>query len=63
VIAPAGVPGGGVATATFTLGAPAQVTAQVLDAAGVLQISLVDEKRAAGSNTLTWDASGLPDGR
>jgi flagellar hook assembly protein FlgD len=63
VIAPAGVPGGGAATATFTLGAPAQVTAQVLDAAGVLQISLVDEKRAAGSNTLTWDASGLPDGR
>ncbi|MGH3002643.1 MAG: N-acetylmuramoyl-L-alanine amidase [Gaiellaceae bacterium] len=63
VIAPDGSGGGGGATATFTLDAPAQVTAQVLDASGVQRLQLLDEQRGAGENTLTWDASGLPDGR
>jgi large repetitive protein len=39
------------------------VTAQLLDSSGVTVATLLDEKRPAGNNTFTWDASAVPDGR
>ncbi len=63
VVAPAGDGTGGTSTATFTLGAPATVTAQVLDAGGTRVLSLPVGPRASGPNSFTWSAAPLPDGR
>jgi hypothetical protein len=55
---------GATAHATFTLGAPALVTAQVLDARGaVLQTLLQGEPLDAGDQALDWNASAALDGR
>jgi hypothetical protein len=48
---------------TFALGAPAHVTAQVLDAAGVPVLTVLNEQRTAGGNSFGWGAHVLPDGR
>jgi len=65
IAAPSVVAPGPAATSTisFTLAAAAQVTAQLLDSSGVTVATLLDEKRPAGNNTFTWDASAVPDGR
>jgi hypothetical protein len=62
VLAPA-PDGTGGATVRFTLGAPARVTAQVLDAAGAPLETVIDESRAAGANAFAWSGQELPDGR
>src|SRR4029077_21035547 len=54
VVAPAVDGTGGSSTATFTLGAPAIVTAQVLDQDGVRVLSVPAARHAAGPNSLTW---------
>jgi hypothetical protein len=54
---------GGPATATFTLGAAAQVAAVLQDANGVGVATLLTERRSAGPNTLGWSTDGVPDGR
>jgi N-acetylmuramoyl-L-alanine amidase-like protein len=48
---------------TFSLGAPAQVTAQVLDATGAPLATVLDEQRPAGVSSFGWGAHVLPDGR
>jgi hypothetical protein len=63
VIAPAADGSGGDTTVSFTLGGPAQVTAQTLDANGVPLGTVFDEQRLAGNNTFVWSAGALPDGR
>jgi len=63
VVTPAGDGSGDSSSASFTLGAPAQVTAWLEDAAGTTVLTLLDEQRAAGANTFDWAAGGLPDGR
>jgi hypothetical protein len=50
-------------TVSFTLGTPAQVVAQVLDAGGAPLLTLLNEKRLAGNNSFEWAAHVLPDGR
>jgi flagellar hook assembly protein FlgD len=54
---------GGPTTAGFTLGAAATVTAELRDESGAPVVSLLDERRAAGDNTLEWSAATVPDGR
>jgi flagellar hook assembly protein FlgD len=63
VIAPAADGSGGDTTVSFTLGGPAQVTAQVLDANGIPVGAVFDEQRLAGNNSFVWSAGTLPDGR
>jgi flagellar hook assembly protein FlgD len=63
VIAPAADGTGGDATVSFTLGGPARVTAQVLDANSVSLGTVLDEERPAGNNTFVWSAGALTDGR
>ena len=63
VLAPVGDGTGDASTVTFTLGAPATVTAQVRDAGGAPVLSLPATQRTAGSNGFTWSAAALPDGR
>jgi len=63
VIGPAADGTGDSTTVSFTLGAAARVTAQILDASGVPLAPVLDESRAAGPNTLTWAAHVVPDGR
>jgi hypothetical protein len=63
VIAPNADGTGDSGTVTFTLGAPAQVVAQVLDASGAPLLTLIDEERLAGNNSFDWSAHVLPDGR
>jgi hypothetical protein len=46
----------------WTLGAPAQVTGTVLDPSGATVATLLNAARAAGTYTLTWRGSALPDG-
>jgi hypothetical protein len=48
---------------SFTLGSPAQVTAQVIDATGATVLTALDERRPAGANSFGWGAHVLPDGR
>ena len=50
-------------TVSFTLGTPATVTAQVLDAGGAPLLTLLNERRDAGNNSFEWGAHVLPDGR
>jgi hypothetical protein len=61
-VAPSVTPGS-LVSASFTLGADANVTAQLYDAAGAPVLAPADEGRAAGQNTLPIDTSSLPDGR
>ena len=63
VMAPAPDGSGGDTTVSFTLGGPAQVTAQVLDANGISAGTVFDEQRLAGNSTFVWSAGALPDGR
>jgi N-acetylmuramoyl-L-alanine amidase len=51
------------ATVSFTLGAPAQIVAQVLDQGGAPLLTLINEPRLAGNNSFEWGAHVLPDGR
>jgi hypothetical protein len=51
------------ATVSFTLGGAAQVLAQVLDVGGAPLLTLANEVRLAGNNSLEWGAHVLPDGR
>jgi hypothetical protein len=51
------------ATVSFTLGTPAEVAVQVLDAGGAPLLALLREKRLAGNNAFEWGANVLPDGR
>jgi len=48
---------------TFSLGSPAEVTAQVLDATGAPLATVFDEQRPAGAGSFGWGAHVLPDGR
>ena len=54
---------GGAANVTFTLGAPARVTAQLQDAAGSTVTSVLESERPQGLNEFSWSAGALPDGR
>ena len=63
VVAPAAGGAGGTSTVTFTLGAPAVVTAQVLDQDGTRVLSVPAAQHPAGQNSFTWSATSLPDGR
>ena len=63
VLAPAADGTGADATATFTLGSPARVTARVLDASGATVATLLDEVRSAGLNSFSWSGGNLADGR
>jgi flagellar hook assembly protein FlgD len=55
---------GATAHATFTLGAPGQVTVQVLDATGkVVQTVAQAQQFPAGAQAVDWNASAVPDGR
>jgi flagellar hook assembly protein FlgD len=54
---------GGSGTVSFTLGVASTVTARVLGGAGAPVLSLLNESRVAGNNSVPWDASVLPDGR
>ena len=60
VVLPAG---NGSTTISFTLGVPARATVNVLDAAGGIVATLLDEPRPAGPQSLTWVPDALPDGR
>jgi N-acetylmuramoyl-L-alanine amidase len=51
------------ATIGFTLGTAANVTVQVLDSGGAPLLTLINEPRTAGNNSLEWGAHVLPDGR
>jgi flagellar hook assembly protein FlgD len=48
---------------SFTLGSPAQVVVQVLDATGASLLTLINGTLPAGSNTFEWAGHVLPDGR
>jgi hypothetical protein len=63
VIAPNADGSGDTMTVSFTLGAAALVSAQVLDENGAPVLSVVNEQRAAGNNSFAWGAHVLPDGR
>ncbi|MDX6452232.1 MAG: hypothetical protein QOH16_2281 [Gaiellaceae bacterium] len=63
VIAPNADGSGDTMNVSFTLGAAALVSAQVLDENGAPVLSVVDEQRAAGNNSFAWGAHVLPDGR
>jgi len=63
VIAPNADGTGDSGTVSFTLGMPAQVVAQVLDATGAPLLTLLDEERLSGNNSFDWAAHVLPDGR
>jgi hypothetical protein len=63
VVAPMADGTGGISTVTFTLGAPATVTAQVLDQDGARELAVPAVRNSAGQNSFTWSAAPLPDGR
>ena len=63
VAAPAPDGSGGAVHATFTLGRPALVTAQLLDASGTALPVLLGQQLDAGPQAFDWDASAVPDGR
>ena len=63
VVAPGGAPALRASTVTYTLSAAANVTAVVLDAAGVEVAELAPPAwRRAGAHTIAFDGLGLPDG-
>jgi flagellar hook assembly protein FlgD len=63
VLAPGADGSGGTADASFSLGAPAHVVAQIQNAAGAVVATVLGADRPAGLNELTWSAGALPDGR
>ena len=63
VITPNADGSGDAATIGFTLGTAANVTVQVLDSGGAPLLTLLNEQRTAGNNSLEWGAHVLPDGR
>jgi flagellar hook assembly protein FlgD len=63
VLAPLPDGTGAVANASFTLGAPARVTAQLVNTAGSTAATVLAATEPAGLNTFTWSAGSLPDGR
>ena len=63
VLAPAPDGSGETATVSFTLGAPAHVTAQLQTAAGAVFATLFDGTRPRGPVAFTWQAGAIPDGR
>ena len=63
VITPNADGSGDAATIGFTLGTAANVTVQVLDSGGAPLLTLLNEARTAGNNSLEWGAHVLPDGR
>ena len=62
-IAPAPDGSGATATATFLLGSPADVRAQLLDAGGQVVSTVFSERLAAGAGSFAWSAATVPDGR
>jgi hypothetical protein len=62
VVTPNGDGDGDSSTVSFVLGAPATVTARLLDASGALVSTLLSEPRPAGRQLLHVAADGLPDG-
>jgi flagellar hook assembly protein FlgD len=62
VLTPAPDGTGATSTVSFTLSAPAQVTARVLDPAGTVVQTALDEQRSAGPNTFALDGADLADG-
>jgi hypothetical protein len=63
VITPNADGSGDSATVTFTLGGASQVFVQVLDEGGAPLLTLANEVRLGGNNSLEWGAHVLPDGR
>ena len=63
VLAPAADGSGASANASFMLGAPAHVTAELQTSAGTAAAAVLDATRPAGLNTFAWSAGSLPDGR
>jgi hypothetical protein len=63
VITPNADGSGDAMTVSFTLGAAATVTAQVLEEGGAPLLTLIKETRTAGNNAFEWGAHALPDGR
>jgi hypothetical protein len=63
VLAPAADGSGAAATATFTLGAPARVTAELESATSATVVQLLAAPRPQGLNVLSWSAGSVPDGR
>ena len=62
VLAPAPDGTGATSTVSFTLSAPARVTARVLDSTGTAVEAALDEQRPAGPNSFSLDAADLADG-
>jgi len=63
VLAPAPDGSGAAASATFFLGSPAHVGAEVQTPAGTIVATVTGGDRPAGLNELAWSAATLPDGR
>jgi N-acetylmuramoyl-L-alanine amidase len=63
VLAPAADGSDADATATFTLGAPARVTAALESATSATVVPLLAAPRPQGLNVLSWSAGSVPDGR
>ena len=63
VVAPAADGTGGTSTVTFTLGAPAIVTAQVLDQDGAACSRSPQPAMRRARTAFTWSAASVPDGR
>ncbi len=63
VLAPAADGSGADATATFTLGAPARVTAELESATSATVVQLLAAPQPQGLNVLSWSAGSVPDGR
>lgn len=62
VLTPAPDGTGATSTVSFTLSAPAHVIARVLDPAGTVVETPLDEQRPSGPNTFSLDAADLADG-
>ncbi len=63
IVTPNGDGRGDDATVTYTLTAPAQVTATVQDSIGDTVSTIFSARRAAGKQTFVWSGASLPDGR
>ena len=63
VLAPASDGSGGTAAVTFTLGAPAHVTARLQSAGAAPVATLLDAARPQGPAAFSWSAAAIPDGR
>jgi N-acetylmuramoyl-L-alanine amidase len=61
-VSPNGDGSGDATTIRYTLGAPATVTATVLDGDGIALATLFSQARPAGAQSFRWLADALPDG-